>query len=542
MEQLTFSQHVAANGGTLPWQDAVRLTLLTIQTISAQADPETTYIDVCPEQIVLSKDAREVLSCGKPHSLKEWDAADAANPQLLPWEFWNAWSARTPAAQVYPVAACLFGALSGHLPMAAKARLNGAALRTLNGIPDALNNVLQKGLALSAADRWPSLEAFRAALVDATKIEIAVDDAPEKDDETSALQAGQLDLSKVRTVDALKGPQAVYKPTAQKKSVKLGPLLPVAVLSVAFLGGLLAYQFTLRGTPTAEELFLPAATAKSSSSSKAAEPESEAASPEAGSEVASSAVESEAASFSEAAVSSPAASEAPASATSTKQEEPASSAASSKAASSAASSSKAASSASASSKKEEKPASSASSSASSTASSEAAASSVAPENVTQTLTLADGSKFVGKVDGSKQTGTLTKPNGDVYTGTFTDGKLEGKGTLKTASGNSYDGNFAGGQPSGSGTMKYANGSTYTGSWADGQRSGSGTVNYANGDKFSGSFSADLRDGSGTYTWANGTTYRGTWKAGKARKGGTYSYTDAGVKEGLAAGGNLTMQD
>ena len=278
MEQLTFSQHVAANGGSLPWQDAVRLTLLTIQTISAQADPETTYMDVCPEQIVLSKDAREVLSCGKPHSLKEWDAADAANPQLLPWEFWNAWSARTPAAQVYPVAACLFGALSGHLPMAAKARLNGAALRTLTDIPDALNNVLQKGLALNAADRWPSLEAFRAALVDATKIEIAVDDTPEKTDDTPALQAGQLDLSKVRTVDAPKGPQAVYKPTAQKKSVKLGPLLPVAVLSVAFLGGLLAYQFTLRGTPTAEELFLPTATEKTSSSSKAAEPEREAAS------------------------------------------------------------------------------------------------------------------------------------------------------------------------------------------------------------------------------------------------------------------------
>ena len=519
MEQLTFSQHVAANGGSLPWQDAVRLTLLTIQTISAQADPETTYMDVCPEQIVLSKDAREVLSCGKPHSLKEWDAADAANPQLLPWEFWNAWSARTPAAQVYPVAACLFGALSGHLPMAAKARLNGAALRTLPDIPDALNNVLQKGLALNAADRWPSLEAFRAALVDATKIEIAVDDTPEKTDDTPALQAGQLDLSKVRTVDAPKGPQAVYKPTAQKKSVKLGPLLPVAVLSVAFLGGLLAYQFTLRGTPTAEELFLPTATAKTSSSSKAAEPEREAA---------SSAAESEAASSSEAAASSPAASETPASAPSTKPEEPASSAASSKAAG-------------ASSKKEEKPASSASS-ASSTASSEAAASSAAPENVAQTLTLADGSKFVGKVDGSKQTGTLTKSNGDVYTGTFTDGKLEGKGTLKTASGNSYDGNFAGGQPSGSGTMKYANGTTYTGSWADGQRSGSGTVNYANGDKFSGSFAADLLDGSGTYTWANGTTYRGTWKAGEARKGGTYSYTDAGVKEGLSAGGNLTMQD
>lgn len=433
MEQLTFSQHVAANGGSLPWQDAVRLTLLTIQTISAQADPETTYMDVCPEQIVLSKDAREVLSCGKPHSLKEWDAADAANPQLLPWEFWNAWSARHPGCSGLP---------GRGLPVRRSERPPAHGGQSPAERCGASHPDRHPGRAEQRAPERPCSERSRplavaggipAALVDATKIEIAVDDTPEKTDDTPALQAGQLDLSKVRTVDAPRGPQAVYKPTAQKKSVKLGPLLPVAVLSVAFLGGLLAYQFTLRGTPTAEELFLPTATAKTSSSSKAAEPEREAA---------SSAAESEAASSSEAAASSPAASEAPASAPSTKQEEPASSVASSKTASSAASSSKAAS---ASSKKEEKPASSASS-ASSTASSEAAASSAAPENVTQTLTLADGSKFVGKLDGSKQTGTLTKSNGDVYTGTFTDGKLEGKGTLKTASGNSYDGNFAGGQP------------------------------------------------------------------------------------------------
>ena len=125
----------------------------------------------------------------------------------------------------------------------------------------------------------------------------------------------------------------------------------------------------------------------------------------------------------------------------------------------------------------------------------------------------------GKADGSKQTGTLTKPNGDVYTGTFTDGKLEGKGTLKTASGNSYDGNFAGGQPSGSGTMKYANGSSYTGElgrWPA-QRLPARWI-APTGIGFSGSFAADLRDGSGTYTWADGTTYRGTWKAGEARKG------------------------
>ena len=533
MEQLTFSQQIAANGGSLPWQEAVRLTLLLIQTISAHADPEETYVDVCPEQIILRADGQAVLSCGKPRSLKEWDAADAANPQLLPWEFWNAWSARTPAAQVYPVAACLYGAISGHLPTAAKARLNGAALKPLAEIPEELDAVIQKGLALNAADRYPSLDAFQTALTAATRIELEVETAATPA-EASATPLDQLDLTQVRTIEAPKGPQAVYKPTVQKKTVKLSPLLPVAVLSVSFLAGLLAHQFTLRGsTPAAEEIFLPTASSSVSSSAPESVPESEAAS-----DADSAVVESEAAASSEASASAeaPATSEAPASATSTKPEEPASSAASSKAASSTASSSKAAS---------EKPASSAVSSVA--ASSEAPAGSVpassaAPEDTTQTLTLADGSKFVGKMDGSKQTGTLTKPNGDVYTGTFTDGKLEGKGTLKTSSGNSYDGNFAGGQPNGSGTMKYANGNTYSGNWASGQRSGFGTVQYANGDKFSGSFAADLRDGSGTYTWANGTTYRGTWKAGKAQKGGSYSYTDAGVKEGFSAGGNLTMQD
>ena len=209
MEQLTFSQHVAANGGSLPWQDAVRLTLLTSQTISAQADPETTYMDVCPEQIVLSKDAREVLSCGKPHSpLKEWDAADAANP-------------RPAALGVLERLECPHPGCSGlpgrGLPVRRSERppAHGGqspaercvALRTPDtDFPDALNNVLQKGLALNAADRWPSLEAFRAALVDATQIEIAVDDTPEKNwrhSRPAGRPAGPEQL--VRTVECTRG-------------------------------------------------------------------------------------------------------------------------------------------------------------------------------------------------------------------------------------------------------------------------------------------------------------------------------------------------
>lgn len=45
-----------------------------------------------------------------------------------------------------------------------------------------------------------------------------------------------------------RGRRRSTNPRPRKNPSSLGPLLPVAVLSVAFLGGLLAYQFTLRGT------------------------------------------------------------------------------------------------------------------------------------------------------------------------------------------------------------------------------------------------------------------------------------------------------
>lgn len=507
MEQLTFSQYVAAKGGKLPWQEAVRLTLLTIQVLLAQPDAQDVYVDVSPSQIILDAAAQNVLSCGKVHVLKEWDASDCVNKQLLPWEFCNPWSTRTEAAQVYPVAACLYWSVSGVLPRPASERIDGDALEPLADLPEDLNHTIQKGLALNAADRWASLNAFQTALASVAKAHLD----PDGETETaapanSASHVAPLDLSHVRTVEASKSPKAVYTPTAQKKSFKLGAFAPVLIIAAAFVVGLLSYQLANRPSLPTGDIFLPTASASSVSSSSAAE--SSSASEEAAS---SETVSSDASSEPSASSAAASTSEAPASASSIKQETPASSAASS---------SKAASSKAAASASPSKPASSSSKPASEPASSAPASSaaSSAASNTTQTLTLADGSKFVGTVDGSKSTGTLTTTNGNVYTGTFTDGKLEGKGTLKTS-----------------------NGSTYSGNFVSGQLNGSATVKYANGDSFSGSYTAGVRDGDGTYTWASGTTYRGTWKSGKVQKGGTYDYTDEGIK-GMFSRDGLNMQD
>jgi hypothetical protein len=63
-------------------------------------------------------------------------------------------------------------------------------------------------------------------------------------------------------------------------------------------------------------------------------------------------------------------------------------------------------------------------------------------------------------------------------------------------------------PHGVGTYKYANGDVYTGSFSDGLRSGSGLCVFANGERFEGQWHADAISllGTGRLTLADGTTH------------------------------------
>jgi hypothetical protein len=63
-------------------------------------------------------------------------------------------------------------------------------------------------------------------------------------------------------------------------------------------------------------------------------------------------------------------------------------------------------------------------------------------------------------------------------------------------------------PHGVGTYKYANGDVYTGSFSDGLRTGTGLCVFANGERFEGQWSADAISllGTGRLTLADGTTH------------------------------------
>ena len=142
------------------------------------------------------------------------------------------------------------------------------------------------------------------------------------------------------------------------------------------------------------------------------------------------------------------------------------------------------------------------------------------ESKDETVTYANGDKYVGVLqDGQRHgQGTMTYANGDEYVGTWSNDQQyarHGKvGTMTYANGDKYVGEFMIDKPYGKGTITYANGDKYVGELRHGHRD-EGTMTYANGDKFEGKWdSDDKRSGDGTMTLADGTVYEYYWNDDK----------------------------
>jgi hypothetical protein len=140
-----------------------------------------------------------------------------------------------------------------------------------------------------------------------------------------------------------------------------------------------------------------------------------------------------------------------------------------------------------------------------------------PEDQTQTyhncfdtITFANGNKYVGEFKDGKENGqgTHTFPSGDKYVGEYKDDKKHGKGTM--TSGSKYVGELKNGDMHGQGTMTWVSGAKYVGEFKDDKRHGNGTMTSASGAKYVGEFKDDKRHGKGTVTYADGTVKLGIW--------------------------------
>lgn len=118
-----------------------------------------------------------------------------------------------------------------------------------------------------------------------------------------------------------------------------------------------------------------------------------------------------------------------------------------------------------------------------------------------------------KYDGQ---GTANYINGDVYTGTFVQGRRTGKGKYAFVNGDAYEGHYQENRKHGLGKMTFAG-------------NGTGEEESTRGGVYHGQFHNRLRHGQGAFTYLNGDVYRGSWADGQKHGQGTYEYVQDGGK-------------
>lgn len=130
--------------------------------------------------------------------------------------------------------------------------------------------------------------------------------------------------------------------------------------------------------------------------------------------------------------------------------------------------------------------------------------------------------------------------GSKFTGTFTDGVLNGQGTCIYADGCLYDGNYENGLMEGEGICTFTNGDVYEGQWKNDKMEGQGTYTSKNGEKYEGQWVKSKKEGQGTKIYKDGSKYVGEWKNGK-RNGNGILYGSNGdvLKKGSWANDKYT---
>eukprot|EP00020_Sapocribrum_chincoteaguense_P001125 CAMPEP_0170739140 /NCGR_PEP_ID=MMETSP0437-20130122/5006_1 /TAXON_ID=0 /ORGANISM="Sexangularia sp." /LENGTH=1163 /DNA_ID=CAMNT_0011077583 /DNA_START=152 /DNA_END=3643 /DNA_ORIENTATION=+ len=122
---------------------------------------------------------------------------------------------------------------------------------------------------------------------------------------------------------------------------------------------------------------------------------------------------------------------------------------------------------------------------------------------------------------------------DVYVGEWKNGAKEGEGRMVWSGRAEYSGQWSANRPHGTGELRVKGGFTYSGEWVYGLKSGRGVLRNADGSFYDGGFDADLFAGDGTLVASDGSVYSGAWKDGKRHGHGLRILL--GVEAAAAAG-------
>ncbi|MCI5181578.1 MAG: hypothetical protein D3921_03460 [Candidatus Electrothrix sp. AW1] len=139
----------------------------------------------------------------------------------------------------------------------------------------------------------------------------------------------------------------------------------------------------------------------------------------------------------------------------------------------------------------------------------------------------DGSTYTGEWKHGQRhgKGILLYPDGRKYEGNFVHDQLDGKGIITLPDGRIIESQWKKGKQI---VARFANGDIFTGTWTDGRFYGKATVTLPNGDRYSGGFKGSKYEGYGVMSYADGCKYTGEFKNGKFHGKGAISLLDGTV--------------
>ena len=172
IEGISFKNYIKNNGGHISYEEAKKVLMPVMDALAAVHREGITHRDVTPDNIYISKDGEiKLLDFGSARysigdKSKSLDVVLKAG--YAPKEQYRRRGKQGPYTDVYSLAACFYAAITGYLPPESLKRIGKDKIVKISArgikIPRALENAIMKGLSINAANRFQSMEEFKAAV------------------------------------------------------------------------------------------------------------------------------------------------------------------------------------------------------------------------------------------------------------------------------------------------------------------------------------------------------------------------------------------
>jgi serine/threonine protein kinase len=172
LEGMTFEEFLRSRGGTIPFEDALRIMLPAMDALSAVHTDNVLHRDVSPDNIYIAKTGKvKLIDFGAArHALSQKSAKLTVilKAGYTPEEQYRVRGSQGPWTDVYAAAATLYRAITGKIPPGSLDRQaeDTLALPSQLGvaIPAMAERALMKALAVRGIDRYQSIEDLKRDL------------------------------------------------------------------------------------------------------------------------------------------------------------------------------------------------------------------------------------------------------------------------------------------------------------------------------------------------------------------------------------------